>query len=85
MLIGCRESKAFRYVTLSDIDRFVSGIPSDMCVGHTGCDGNTMSDKNLYVGEYAGFRERMLVLSADVETNPGPLSESEHRWLRMRR
>ena len=81
VLIGCRESMVFRDVTLSDIVRFASGIPSDVCVGYTGYDGNTMSDINLYVEEYAGFRERMLVLSADVETNPGPLSESEQTLL----
>ena len=51
----------FRDVTLSDIVRFASWIPSDMCVGHTGYDGITMSDINLYVGEYAGFREQTLL------------------------
>ena len=81
VLIGCRESMVFRDVTLSDIARFGSGIPSDICAGHTGYEGNTMSDINLYVREYAGFGERMLLLLADVETNPGPLSESEQTLL----
>ena len=45
----------FRDVTLSDIVRFGSGIPSGVCAGHTGYKGNTISDINLYVREYAGF------------------------------
>ena len=74
-------------ITQSDGVAFISSIylPSSIYSGLTintevtcdACRGGTLSDTLLYANYYAGLYERLLLLSSDIETNAGPLSESE--------
>ena len=77
-------SMIFRDTTLVDVILFGSGIyeyPGHF-VNFSARRGVTLSDTDLYMSDYAGLYDRLLMLASDVETNPGPLSESEQTLLK---
>ena len=93
ILLACRFVIPVRDIVLSDIaSKFSTDyfcIQAGLLPGHTVdfpesfrlFGSSTLSETFTYCNSYAEINERLLLLSADVETNPGPLSESEQTLL----
>ena len=81
MLVACRQSLLFRDNSLNDALAFGSGLYPGMHIKLNTYYGSTISDTDVCISEYSGLYERLLLPSSDVETNPGPLSESEKTLL----
>ena len=93
ILLACRFVMPVRDIVLSHI---ASKFSTDYFCIHAGLlpchavdfpesfrlfGSSTLSETFTYCNSYAEINERLLLLSADVETNPGPLSESEQTLL----
>lgn len=87
VLLCCRMSMNIRDLTLNDIFKYSEYL----CIHVDGFDGQVLENVPitspvllpLSTGTitantlYLGFHQRLLVLSADIESNPGPVSETE--------
>lgn len=82
VLAMCREVLRCRFDDMDGIIAFCSGIELVPHVGSHSCfhfnilnwhSGRSITSTPIYTSYYA----RLLMLSADIESNPGPLSENE--------
>lgn len=85
ILLFCHHSLRHRDTSLTDILTVCSGIDVEnnmICnLLRSPYERGSISDMDVYITNYASIKTRLIMLSSDVEQNPGPLSASEQTLL----
>ena len=86
ILLCCRFSMDYRDLTLNNIVKYYSAgcyEPNTWCNSMLlhGCSSSV--DMSMVDNQYVGFSSQLLLLSADIEWNPGPISVVRAIFLRQ--